>query len=367
MGVEAGRGLPAAGGRRPVRMLALSLLVASNLSLALIIFPASPALADAAAPLTGHIIGVGIAAAAALLLRRHGLAALVGGAVATFAIHLWLGLGAATFSPGSEAIAAETRPSQTSLSIVSINTWDAAQNLEELRAYLATGPADIVVLSELGPDKQGLVPALSAVYPHQRSCAHRYDCSLALLSRVPFEAAGTVAYTREMPAFVWARFAGALHVIGTHVYRPSRKPWLHARQTEAIARMIKRIEGPVVLAGDLNMSPWSHAYKSLRAQTGLKSARWLMPSWPAWPLNLPQVALDHILVSHDLTVTASGTGPAVGSDHLPVLARVERQVQRTRGPTTGRGSRLAVTRLHLDAELFADLGGEHGGARDLRR
>lgn len=362
MGEIAVAALPDGTWTRLVRIVALALLAISNVALAVIILVAAPALADVATPLTGHIIGLGITAAVALLVPRYTAAVLVAGTIAIFASHV----GLSRWSQGADDAAQRTSAATSSLSILSINTWDAADNVEQLRAYLVTGPADVVVLSELGPEKQALPAALKAVYPYQSSCAHRYDCSIALLSRVPFEAAGTVPYTKEMPAFVWARFAGALHVIGTHIYRPSRSPGLHARQTEAVARFIQRIDGPVVLAGDLNMSPWSYGYKTLKTQAGLKAARWLTPSWPAWPVVMPQVALDHILISQDLTFVASGTGPAVGSDHLPVFARIERQSLRTRAPLAG-GSRLAAAGLHLDAELFAHLRGEHGGARNLSR
>jgi endonuclease/exonuclease/phosphatase (EEP) superfamily protein YafD len=354
--------LPDGAWTRYVRMLALAILALSNVALAVIILVAAPALADVATPLTGHIIGLGITAAVALLVRRHTATVLAAGTIAIFASHILL----SRWSQGADDAAQRASAATSSLSVVSINTWDAVDNVEQLRAYLATGPADVVVLSELGPEKEGLPGALKAVYPYQSSCANRYDCSIALLSRVPFEAAGTVPYSKEMPAFVWARFAGALHVIGTHLSRPSRSPRLHARQTEAVARFIQRIDGPVVLAGDLNMSPWSYGFKSLKTQAGLKAARWLTPSWPAWPVVMPQVALDHILISQDLSFVASGTGPAVGSDHLPVFARIERQSLRTRGPMVG-GSRLAAAVLHLDAQFLAHLGGEHGGARDLSR
>ncbi len=354
-------GEPKAGQPRVARRIAFTLLAVANLAMALIVLAAAPALADIATPLTGHIIGFGIAAAAALLAKRGTGIVLVGGIAATLLFHVWLGLG----WPLRAHSAAPASSGENTLSIISINTWDAADNVDKLRAYLATAPAQVVVLSELGPEKKDLLPTLKATYPFQTSCAHRYDCSIALISQVPFEASGAVPYTKEMPAFVWARFAG-MHVIGTHLYRPSRNPGLHARQTEAVAKFIRRIEGPVVLVGDLNTSPWSYSFKSLKAQTGLKSARWLAPSWPAWPVVMPQVALDHILISQDLTFVASHAGPAVGSDHLPVFAQIKRQVQRTRGPGVG-GLRLAASGLHLDGEFLADFGSEHGGPRDLRR
>jgi hypothetical protein len=138
----------------------------------------------------------------------------------------------------------------------------------------------------------------------------------------------------------------------------------------ALAQLVRHIDGPLVLAGDLNTSPWSNAFRKLRATTGLAPASILMPTWPAWPLALPQVALDHILVSGELAVAAAGTGPAVGSDHLPVWAQIDRPpVAFERGQSQQRRpfSRLAAARPHLDGQLFADFGGEHAGAGYLRR
>ena len=55
-----------------------------------------------------------------------------------------------------------------------------------------------------------------------------------------------------MPDFVWARVGGALTIVGTHLHRPSRDPWLHERQVSALAQFVRRIDGPLILAGDLN-------------------------------------------------------------------------------------------------------------------
>src|SRR5262249_32534024 len=152
----------------------------------------------------------------------------------------------------------------------------------------------------------------------------------AMLSRLPFETSGSARIAPGKPAFVWARIAvapqaPATTIIGTHLLRPAGNPWRHEEQMQELAQFVRRIDGPLVLAGSLNTSPWSHSFRTLRTQTGLVPAGVLMPSWPAWPVALPQVALDHIFVSQDLAVAAAGTGPAVGSDHLPVWAKLERQ------------------------------------------
>ena len=179
------------------------------------------------------------------------------------------------------------------------------------------------MLSEFGPDKRPLLANLEAAYPFQVDCAE-WACSLALLSRLPLEASGVGRIAADQPAFVWARLGGSLTIIGTHLHRPSRDPWLHERQVAALAQFVRRIDGPLMLAGDLNTSPWSNAFRKLGPRPDSRPPAMLMPSWPAWPLALPQVALDHIFVSPDLAVAAAGTGPAVGSDHLPVWAQLER-------------------------------------------
>jgi endonuclease/exonuclease/phosphatase (EEP) superfamily protein YafD len=349
----------------------LLLLAGINVGLAFVVSGSFPALADVIAPLTGHFLGLGVAASLAVLFPRRRLAVLTVGVGVTLGVHGWLGLGRCCRVPMTPAPAGPTKvavhpPAQT-FTVLTLNTWHAHPDASRLVAYLATAPADVVVLSEFGLDKRPLLARLKAVYPFQVDCAE-WACSLALLSRLPFEQAGIGRIVAEHSAFVWARLGGAVTVIGTHLHRPSRDPWLHERQMSALAQFVRRIDGPLILAGDFNTSPWSHAFRMLTATTTLAPASVLLPSWPAWPL--PQVALDHIFVSPDFRVAARGTGPTVGSDHLPIWAQIERRPappDRGRPPARTPASGLAAARPHLGGELLADLGREHGSARDLRR
>ena len=356
-------------GRRPV----LLVLAAATFGLLLVVSNGFTALADVIAPLTGHLMGLGLAASLAVLLPRHRLGILTAGVALTIGLHGWLGLARCCRAPLPAApsgpiqagsIKVATQPSPHSLTVLALNTWHGHSDTPRLERYLATVPADVVVLSEFGPNKRPLLGSLAAAYPFQVDCAE-WACSLALLSRIPLEASGVGRIGSDQPAFVWARLGGSLTVIGTHLHRPSRDPWLHERQVTALAEFARHIDSSLILAGDLNTSPWSNAFRKLRAATGLSPAARLMPSWPAWPLALPQVALDHIFVSSDLAVAAAGTGPTVGSDHLPVWAQLVRRptaLDRRRGLR----SRLAAPRPHLGGELLADLGREQIGARDLR-
>ena len=76
------------------------------------------------------------------------------------------------------------------------------------------------------------------------------------------------------------------------------------------------------MAGDFNTGAWSASFNEFLGTTKLVPFATLIPTWPAYPVAVPQVALDHILVSPELAVIRAGAGPATGSDHLPVFAEI---------------------------------------------
>lgn len=358
---------------RANRRLALLLLCGANLALVIAIAGSITVLSDVLAPLTGHFMGVGLAASLGLLTRR--LSALVLGILATFLVHAWLGLAGCCHPPqpgmvtggGLSTIAAPA--GSQDLSLVALNAWHHHSDPSRLSSYLADVDADLVVLSEFGPNKRALLDPLKRSHPFQIDCADDWSCSLALLSRIPFASAGTGQIGEGKLAFVWARLNGGVTVLGTHLHRPSRDPWLHEQQMLELVQFIDRIPGPVILAGDLNTTPWSKSYRTLRRVAGLVPASTLRPTWPAWPLAVPQVALDHIFVSPDLAVSAAGTGPVVGSDHLPIWAVVQRRpsFDRSKAATHRFASGFAPPQPHFRAQLLADFSGEHAGTRNLRR
>jgi endonuclease/exonuclease/phosphatase (EEP) superfamily protein YafD len=352
--------------------LALLVLCSANLALVVAIAGSLGAVSDIFAPLTGHLVGLGLAASAALLTRR--LSALILGSLATLAVHAWLGLASCCHPPQTPAVAAmglskiaadgAVHDHPHHLSVLALNAW-AGQD-PRLAAYLAQSNVDLIVLSQVTPGQRAIEP-LKQTHPYQAGCGAERACALALLARAPFRSAGT-ARIGDL-AFVWARLAGGVTAIGTELAEPSRDPWRHERQMVELVQFIARIPGPVILAGDLKTTPWSKTYRTLRRVAGLVPANRLRPTWPAWPVPFPQLALDHIFVSADLGITAAGTGPAVGSDHLPVWASLQRRPTFDRGKAAIRGfaSGPAPPLHHLGSQLLADLGGEHAGARNLRR
>jgi endonuclease/exonuclease/phosphatase (EEP) superfamily protein YafD len=54
----------------------------------------------------------------------------------------------------------------------------------------------------------------------------------------------------------------------------------------------------------------------------ISHATGLAPTWPAVLHGVGGIPIDQVLASRDWRLVPNNRGPAVGSDHLPVLARL---------------------------------------------
>jgi endonuclease/exonuclease/phosphatase (EEP) superfamily protein YafD len=92
-------------------------------------------------------------------------------------------------------------------------------------------------------------------------------------------------------------------------------------QLQDIAAVMNSLPRPRALIGDLNISMWAYHYRLLIEQTGLRNARSGFGILPSWPVQLPfaMIPIDQCLVSSEIEIVSVRTGPAIGSDHLPLI------------------------------------------------
>jgi endonuclease/exonuclease/phosphatase (EEP) superfamily protein YafD len=117
-----------------------------------------------------------------------------------------------------------------------------------------------------------------------------------------------------------------IEVLGIHPVSPT-SPGRSAARDRLIARAADWVatrDGEVVVVGDLNATPWSHAYSSLLLRGGLVDTlrgQGLQPTWPSgWgPLMIP---IDHVLHTPGLGSADRRVGPELGSSHRPVLVDI---------------------------------------------
>jgi endonuclease/exonuclease/phosphatase (EEP) superfamily protein YafD len=118
--------------------------------------------------------------------------------------------------------------------------------------------------------------------------------------------------------------AGCATVIGLHGARPfGRNVGLRNAQLALAVRVAAaRGDEPVILMGDLNLTPWAPTFAGLLEAGNLRDAsieRGLTATWLSRHA-LFGLLIDHVLVNPKVAVVASRIGPDIGSDHLPVVA-----------------------------------------------
>jgi endonuclease/exonuclease/phosphatase (EEP) superfamily protein YafD len=194
--------------------------------------------------------------------------------------------------------------------------------------------AAVEFFRETDPDVLVIVEAndtwMAALEPLRRELPHVFvepgsRLGVAVMSRYPMEAEAAFFTSKKNPSAV-ARVDtphGPLRIIGTHPRSPVTKRRAHLRdvQLDAVAALARTYAEPTVLMGDLNTTPWGHAFRALVADSGLNDTsrgvgyQW---SWPStfWPMALP---IDHALVSDGIRVLDRRIGPSIGSDHLPLV------------------------------------------------
>jgi endonuclease/exonuclease/phosphatase (EEP) superfamily protein YafD len=95
---------------------------------------------------------------------------------------------------------------------------------------------------------------------------------------------------------------------------------LRHRYLRHLAASLAAVEGPLILLGDFNVTPWSPDYRDLVAEAGLASASGgHIATWPVWS-PLLRIPIDHVFIRGPWSRLRAARGPDLGSDHYPILA-----------------------------------------------
>ena len=117
-----------------------------------------------------------------------------------------------------------------------------------------------------------------------------------------------------------------IDLLGIHPLSPTTRARSGRRDAmlSAAGEWVRSRPGEVVVVGDMNATPWSHAFRDLRRRGGLVDTMrgaGLQPTWPdGW--GVLSVPIDHVLHTTGLASTARRTGPAFGSAHRPVIVSI---------------------------------------------
>lgn len=219
-----------------------------------------------------------------------------------------------------------SRDSLPPLRVVSINVHYNNTDYAALIDYVRRVSPDVVCLYETTAAWQRGLERVVAQYAFSLFTGDGPHSGIACLSRiVPLKVIPPSADTTVAP---WMQIelesrGVRFTLIAAHLYYPISPARAAARNRQIVelARQLRALEGPVVLVGDFNLTPYSPYNADLLSGTRLRDCargRPLAPTWPTWFAPL-WIQIDRCFATADVRIVSYEVGPDIGSDHYPVV------------------------------------------------
>lgn len=208
------------------------------------------------------------------------------------------------------------------LVVVAANVHVGNRDPAPLVAWLKRQPADVVILSELSePYAEALSIALGDDYAYRELHPKNSPFGIGMVSRRPLRNAVLTDDpdgVRSLAAEVTAGHR-SVRIVAAHPMPPLAPEW-HFKRDHLLSAIVEQTgDMPIVVAGDLNATPWSTALSGAE-RAGLRRTTGLAPTWPRSGRGVVGIPIDHILATSHWQRGRSGRGPDIGSDHYPVFA-----------------------------------------------
>lgn len=246
--------------------------------------------------------------------------------------------------------AASNGDAEKSFTVMTYNVTWGEPGRQEILSIIEGEDADVVALQEVSPRVAEALSGLSNRYPYQALHPTRKGYSgCAVLSRFSIsvdEAFFLVEGMHLSQRLVLDIDGERVHFFNVHLQPPRlpgevRLAWLllvpshydTAMQDRELARLLEELaplDGPVVVAGDLNMTDQSPGYRRLSSELGdaFREAGWgLGHTYPdvevrSVPTPFPLVRIDYIFHSTDITALRAQVGDRGGPNHRFLVAEL---------------------------------------------
>lgn len=220
------------------------------------------------------------------------------------------------------------------LKIMQFNLWGGKNQkyFAVAQTIIQTNP-DVIGFSEITPTWLIALKAGLTNYPYV--IADTTGGGIAIFSRLPLESKEIRYYSeRKRPrALAKVKLAGGhFTLIFAHPFIPLKNTAMRNEEFAIYAK--EAIEasksGPVIVAGDLNCTPFSSDFSKLLIDGQLTDSEQGFGPQPSWSMQqkITLFPIDHCLVSKDIVTLNRYTGEDIGSDHLPVVVELEMPVKK---------------------------------------
>ena len=221
-----------------------------------------------------------------------------------------------------------SRPDSGEFRILSFNVLASNPRFEEVIDFIRSTDADLVVLHEVTSLWEDEIEEASLAFEDWPYEVTETRARGDLFGSIVLVEAGA-----EVESFGFGlRDARAIEillpdgvaVLAIHPLSPASefRAEQNDRQLQFAADWVAGQDAPTIVVGDFNATPWSYPFRRLVSSTDLSnSARGfgLDLSYPADGNPLVRIPIDHLLYSEGLAVVDRRLGPAMGSDHFPLI------------------------------------------------
>lgn len=216
------------------------------------------------------------------------------------------------------------------LRVITFNVMSENANHVAAIEHVLKADADIVCLPEVDETWRANLEPLRVKYPHRIEEMNDGNFGIACYTRLPLKSSEVRRlgpYALPTVLLNLDHLGRPLTFIGTHPIPPMSSTDARAwrEQLTQIGEIAASIAGEVIVAGDVNATPWCDGMRLLCETSGLQF-HCADPVWmPTWGLKLPMmIPIDHVLVKGGLSVNQRVIGPEMGSDHRSILVEIVR-------------------------------------------
>jgi len=238
----------------------------------------------------------------------------------------------------------DTRATTSNCRMLLANVRSENTAYDRLLELVRIEKPDIIVLEEVNEQWIAALGQLREDYPQYLEYPEEDNFGIAFYTKLPVRSMEIKTIGEIQVASVHATVehnGQLLNIIGTHPLPPGGKAYWQWRndQLAELATYVRSLDGPIVVLGDLNVTPWSYYFAKFARDSQLRDGSkgfGLHISWPTFlpPLGIP---IDHCLVSPAVSVCNRRTADRIGSDHYPVVVDIGR---------SSPGEKLTHTELH---------------------
>lgn len=205
----------------------------------------------------------------------------------------------------------------------------------EAAAFLALArrySPDLILTLETDDWWAAQLTALAAEYPHTVARPLPNTYGIMLHSRLPLAGAELRSLLKDdIPSLrvdVTLRSGQVVRLFGLHPEPPypdeARSTTKRDAELLLVGKEAAPLEGPVIVAGDMNDVAWSYTTALFRKTSRLLDPRIGRGMFNTFHARVPLIRwpLDHVFHSNHFTLLQLERGPAWGSDHFPVFIRL---------------------------------------------